>query len=61
MSLDTLLLAIALMLLFEGVLPFLSPKRWREIFRKVLLFNDDQIRFMGLIAITISLLIFIFM
>ena len=61
MSLDTLLLAIALMLLFEGVLPFLSPQRWREIFRKVLLFNDDQIRFMGLIAITISLLIFIFM
>ena len=43
-----LLGALALMLVLEGVLPFLSPMRWRSIFAKVLAMSDGQIRFIGL-------------
>ena len=30
----TLLMALALMLILEGVLPFLAPNLWRETFRR---------------------------
>lgn len=44
-------LAVALMLVFEGVLPLAAPARWREIFRRVAELSDGQIRFFGLISI----------
>lgn len=48
MGWTTLLLAFALMLVLEGLLPFLSPKVWREGFRRVTELADGQIRFLGL-------------
>ena len=45
---DMLLGALALMLVLEGVLPFLSPLCWRSIFAKVMALSDGQIRFIGL-------------
>jgi uncharacterized protein YjeT (DUF2065 family) len=33
--LNLLLLAFALMLVIEGLLPFLAPRAWRETFRRV--------------------------
>lgn len=47
----TLGLAVALMLVLEGLLPFLAPAGWRDVFRRVLELSDGQIRFFGLIAI----------
>jgi uncharacterized protein YjeT (DUF2065 family) len=47
----TLGLAIALMLILEGLLPFAAPARWREIFRRVAQLSDGQIRFFGLASI----------
>ena len=44
----TLLAAIALMLVIEGVLPFAAPRVWRETFRRVTEMSDGQIRFIGL-------------
>jgi len=41
----TLLMALALMLVIEGLLPFLAPKLWRETFRRLLQLTDGQIRF----------------
>ncbi|MDP1612596.1 MAG: DUF2065 domain-containing protein [Sulfuritalea sp.] len=46
--LNTLLLAFALMLVIEGVMPFVVPRVWRETFRRVTEFSDGQIRFIGL-------------
>ena len=43
-----LLGAIALMLVVEGILPFLSPTAWRHVFTRVLAMSDGQIRFIGL-------------
>ncbi len=41
---DTLLMAFALMLVIEGLLPFLIPGVWRETFRKLTEIDDGQIR-----------------
>ena len=46
--LNTLLAALALMLVIEGVLPFVAPRVWRETFRRVIEMSDGQIRFIGL-------------
>lgn len=40
--------ALALMLIFEGVLPFLAPTFWRNIFRQMTEMPDGQIRVMGM-------------
>ena len=45
---DNLLPALALMLVIEGVLPFVAPRVWRETFRRVIEMSDGQIRFIGL-------------
>lgn len=55
--LDTFLMAIALMLVLEGIFPFILPGVWRETFHKLLQMEDGQIRFMGLTAMLIGLLI----
>ena len=46
---------MALMLVFEGLLPFLSPKVWRRTFERLLAMHDGQIRFFGLVSIFLGL------
>jgi uncharacterized protein len=53
----TFLLALALMLILEGVLPFLAPNLWRDAFRRITQMSDGQIRFVGLSSMLIGLLI----
>ena len=55
----TLLMAIALMLVIEGLLPFLAPKVWRETFRRLMLLTDGQIRFFGLTSMLAGLILLI--
>jgi uncharacterized protein YjeT (DUF2065 family) len=57
---NTLLMAFALMLIIEGVLPFLAPGAWREMFRKITEFSDGQIRFFGLSSMLVGLLLLYF-
>jgi len=54
------LMALALMLVIEGALPFLLPRLWRDTFRRIIEFTDGQIRFFGLTAMLFGLLIFFF-
>ncbi|PSJ17183.1 DUF2065 domain-containing protein [Nitrosomonas supralitoralis] len=56
---ENLLIAIALMLILEGMLPFLSPNIWREVFRKLAEINDSQIRFIGLTSMLIGLIMLV--
>ncbi len=53
----TLLMAFALMLIIEGVLPFLAPSVWREAFRRIMQMTDGQIRFFGLTSMLAGLLL----
>lgn len=45
---DNLLTAFALLLVIEGLLPFLLPAAWRETFRRLIELSDGQLRFIGL-------------
>ena len=49
---DALFGALALMLVFEGLLPFLSPPAWRRMFERAAQMSDGQIRFIGLLCLT---------
>lgn len=53
----TFLMALALMLILEGVLPFLAPNLWRDTFRRITQMSDGQIRFVGLSSMLIGLLL----
>ena len=52
---DIALSAVALMLVAEGLLPFLSPPSWRRIFERALKMSDGQIRFLGLVSVVCGL------
>lgn len=47
--------ALALMLVLEGLLPFLSPGGWRQTFTKLLELRDGQLRFFGLVSMVLGL------
>lgn len=54
---SNLFLAFALMLVIEGLLPFVAPAAWRETFRRLIQFSDGQIRFVGLTSMIIGLIL----
>ncbi|MCZ7564587.1 MAG: DUF2065 domain-containing protein [Burkholderiales bacterium] len=51
------LTALALMLVLEGLLPFLAPALWRDTFRRILLLSDGQIRFFGLVSMSAGIVL----
>ena len=53
----TLLMAFALMLIIEGLLPFLAPTLWRDTFRRITQMSDGQIRFFGLTSMLAGLVL----
>lgn len=52
-----LLLAFGLMLVIEGLLPFVAPKMWRETFRRATEMSDGQIRFIGLSSLMVGVIL----
>jgi uncharacterized protein YjeT (DUF2065 family) len=57
----TFLMALALMLILEGVLPFIAPTLWRDTFRRITQMTDGQIRFVGLSSMLVGLLLLLWM
>ncbi len=55
--LDTLLLAFGLMLILEGLLPMLSPRRWRSLFEQMLQLQEGQLRFFGMLMVVFGLVV----
>ena len=43
--------AVALMLVVEGLLPFVRPRTWRRVFERAAQMTDGQIRFLGLASV----------
>ena len=54
---NDLLSALALMLVLEGLLPFLSPKGFREKMLAMLNMSDSQIRFASLTAMLLGVVL----
>jgi len=54
---ESLLLAFGFVLIFEGLMPMLAPSRWRAAVSRIAQFRDGQLRFVGLCAVLIGLLL----
>jgi uncharacterized protein YjeT (DUF2065 family) len=57
----SILAAIALVLIFEGLLPLISPSTWRDMFAQILQLQDGQIRFFGLGIVLLGLFLLIWL
>ena len=58
---DSLLAALALVLILEGLLPLISPTKWREMFAQLLQLQDGQIRFFGLGTVLLDLFLLVWL
>ena len=60
MDWNDLFTAIALMLIFEGILPFLNPDRYRKMLEMMEQISDSQLRTMGLIVMAVGAVLLTF-
>lgn len=51
--------ALGMMLVLEGVIPFLFPGQWREAFNRIARLSDGQIRFLGLTTLLGGIAMFV--
>jgi uncharacterized protein YjeT (DUF2065 family) len=56
---NTLLMALGLVLVLEGLLPLLLPQAWRDAFRRLIELKDGQLRFVGLMSVIGGLVLFL--
>ncbi|MGB8517339.1 MAG: DUF2065 domain-containing protein [Gallionella sp.] len=54
---DYWLLGSAMMLIVEGLLPFVLPQLWRKTFARLVNLSDNHLRFAGLSAMLLGLLL----
>jgi uncharacterized protein YjeT (DUF2065 family) len=52
---EALIAALGLMLVLEGILPFVAPGAWREAFRRMTELPDAQLRVIGLASMIVGL------
>lgn len=50
-----LITAIGLLLVFEGILPFLSPNFWRRTMQQMFIQSDRVLRIIGLVSMLLGL------
>ena len=53
--LHEILQALALVLIIEGILPFLSPNGWRNTMQQIAQMPDQALRIAGLISMLVGL------
>ncbi|MEO6117828.1 MAG: DUF2065 domain-containing protein [Methylotenera sp.] len=54
---NTLLTALGLMLVLEGLMPLLVPQAWRDAFKRMIELKDGQLRFVGLMSMVAGLVL----
>lgn len=59
MGADALWLALALVLVIEGLLPLIAPAAWRRAFTQLVALRDGQLRFFGLVAVALGLALYL--
>jgi hypothetical protein len=55
--LDEFLVAFALLLVFEGIMPFLNPSGWRNSLRQVSEMDDKTLRLIGFISMILGVML----
>ena len=51
--------ALALLLVIEGIMPFLSPTKWRDALQILQKLEDKTLRIMGLTAMLVGVILLI--
>jgi len=54
---DALWMALALLLVLEGLMPAINPEGWRRMFEQILRMPDHQIRGIGLASMLAGLVV----
>ncbi len=49
-----ILVALSLVFVIEGILPFVSPGQWRQVLAMLIQMDDRRIRIMGLVSMLIG-------
>ena len=52
-----ILTAVALLLVFEGILPFLSPRAWRMTMLRAMRASDRTLRIFGFSSLLVGMII----
>lgn len=60
MDWTSLLSAVALLLIFEGLFPFLSPEGWKKMVVQIAAMNSQSLRTMGLVMISAGIVLLYF-
>lgn len=58
---DALWLALALVLVIEGLAPMINPAAWRRVFERILQLDETQLRLGGMGSILCGLLLIWFL
>lgn len=53
--LQSMLVGVSLLLIAEGILPFLAPNIWREIMVRALASSDMNLRILGAVSMFLGL------
>ena len=48
---------MALVLILEGMLPFISPRKYREMVAEIARLGDNQIRNIGLVVMVVGVVV----
>ncbi|MGK0498626.1 MAG: hypothetical protein ACJAYG_000257 [Oceanicoccus sp.] len=51
---QNLLIALCLVLVLEGIMPFVNPKSWRQTIVTIAQLDDRALRIMGLVSMLIG-------
>lgn len=57
---ESLLMAVGLVLLIEGLMPLVAPSQWRATMMRVAQLRDGQLRFLGMASVLVGLLLISF-
>ena len=52
-----ILTAVALLLVIEGMLPFIRPSRYKQLVAQIVRLSDNQLRIFGLAAMIVGLVL----
>jgi uncharacterized protein YjeT (DUF2065 family) len=54
---DAIWIALALLLVLEGLMPAINPAGWRRMFEQIMRLSDQQIRTIGLVSMIVGLIV----
>ncbi|MGQ3890493.1 DUF2065 domain-containing protein [Legionella sp. CNM-4043-24] len=49
--------ALALVMVLEGLMPFASPQRWKQVIRRILEQSDRRLRMIGFFSMSVGVVI----